>query len=93
MLNPMTCTIPDNVIYTYQFVEVTLSTCKELCTTYAPDKCSGFLYELESRSCTLTSYTGEEKAWYTSEEVEEAKDACSDKMAYFYRKIRCAGKY
>ena len=88
----MVCHIPAKVSYSQMFVEVTVSTCTELCTHYAYDSCSGFLYEERSKSCTVTSFTGEDKKWYMQEEIDEAMVHCHRLKAYFYRRIRCLGE-
>lgn len=68
-----------------------IQVCEDLCSHFSNEKCSGFLFSMDSQSCVLTSFTGEEIQWYTAEEIYTHKLHCKEKNSYFYRRQRCVG--
>ena len=92
LLNPLVCDITDNVVFTEKFDETTVSLCKKLCSNLPEaEKCSGFLYDGITRSCVITSFTGENTVWFNESEAQKAKNRCLDRQRYYYRKQRCLG--
>ena len=93
MFNPLVCSIPQDAKFVRSFVETTIAVCKKLCSSQLEgEMCSGFLYDSLTRTCRLTSYTGEDKEWFTETEAIDRQEDCLGKKKYFYRKQRCIGK-
>ena len=92
MFNPLVCSIPNDTKFAKSIVETTTAVCQRLCSSELEgEMCSGYLYDSLTRTCILTSYTGEDKEWFTVAEADDRKEDCLRMKKYFYRKQRCIG--
>lgn len=53
------CAIPSDISHRRILVNVTRAVCRKACSDVYSDYCSGFLYNPNDRSCTVSPYTGE----------------------------------
>lgn len=66
-------------------VDTTRKVCREMCNSILySDRCSGFLYDRSTRSCTITPYTGE---WLNADQ----NNSKPNQRVEFYRRSRCLG--
>ncbi|KAK2169962.1 hypothetical protein LSH36_5g02006 [Paralvinella palmiformis] len=79
------CAVPESAATKYIIKETTCTVCKHLCTTVEGSTCSGVLYDPDTRTCTLTSFTGEDHQGV----VLPTEGRCNDTIRKFYRRHRC----
>jgi PAN domain len=83
--------IPVTVPRQRRLVEVSRSVCREMCSTVYSDHCSGFLYDRQTRSCTLSPYTGN---WQPAAANNNGNSSTSNvSRVEFYRRSRTLGGY
>lgn len=82
------CTLPPTAVLLDHYHETTITVCKQICSEHLAADCSGFLYDRVTRTCAVTSFTGEH-----IRHVNDSEIVCEQQKKYFFKKMRCPGKY